>query len=56
MKRIVLPGFGSATTFTVVEDTELTVMANGKLIPLVLRPGTTRVEFLGSIGTTALAA
>lgn len=54
MRRIVLPGHGTATTFSPVEDTTVHVMANGKLIPIKLTAGQiTHVEFLNSMELAA---
>ena len=56
MRRIVLPGHGTATTFSPSEDTTVTVMANGKLIPIRLTAGQiTHIEFLGSMPLGAAA-
>jgi hypothetical protein len=54
MRRIVLPGYGTATTFSPVEDTTVTVLANGKLIPVHLKAGqVTHVEFINSMELAA---
>lgn len=54
MRRIVLPGYGTATTFSPSEDSIVTVLANGKLIPVSLRAGQiTHVEFLNSMELAA---
>lgn len=54
MRRIVLPGFGTATTFTPKEDSVVTVLTNGRRIPINLKAGVvTRIEFLGSVASAA---
>lgn len=52
MKRVILPGFGTPTTFTVPEDSSIRVLASGKLIPIQLKANQpTRVEFAGSLSS-----
>lgn len=54
MKRIVLPGHGTATTFTPTRDSVVTVLTNGRRISLALKANQpTRVEFLGSLANAA---
>lgn len=54
MMRTVLPGHGTPTTFTVTEASTVKVrLTSGKLITVPLKPGTTRIEFLGSVLTPA---
>lgn len=54
MRRIVLPGYGTATTFSPKEDSVVTVYANGKLIPVNLKAGqVTHIEFLNSMELAA---
>jgi hypothetical protein len=54
MKRIVLPGHGTATTFTPTRDSVVTVLTNGQRIPIALKANQpTRVEFLGSLAVAA---
>lgn len=54
MRRIVLPGFGTATTFSPSEDSTVTVFANGRLIPVSLKAGqVTHIEFLNSMELAA---
>jgi hypothetical protein len=49
-KRIVLPGHGTSTTFTVKEDSVIGVFASGRLINVSLKANVpTRVEFLSSL-------
>lgn len=54
MRRIVLPGYGTATTFSPSEDSVINVFANGNLIPISLKAGqVTHVEFLNSMELAA---
>src|SRR5690606_6337742 len=54
-KRIVLPGHGTPTTFTVKEDSVIGVFANGRLINVSFKANVpTRVEFLGSLSRDSL--
>lgn len=56
MKRIILPGHGTPTTFTVAEDSTVGILANGKLIDVKLKTGTTRIEFINSVIPVGIAA
>ena len=50
MKRIVLPGSGTPTTFTVAEDSTIGVLADGKLVTVALKANVpTRIVFVNSI-------
>lgn len=50
MKRIVLPGTGTPTTFCVVEDSTVGVRAGGRLLTIHLKAHQpTRIEFAGSL-------
>lgn len=54
MRRIVLPGYGTATTFTPAEDSTVTVFSCGQLIPIRLKAGqVTHIEFLNSMELVA---
>lgn len=54
MKRIVLPGFGIPTTFTVKEDSTIGVLASGRLIQVALKANVpTRIEFVESLALAA---
>lgn len=54
MRRIVLPGFGTATTFNPKVDSIVTVLTAGRRIPIKLKAGQrTRVEFINSMGAAA---
>lgn len=49
MKRIVLPGHGTPTIFTVAEDSTIGILANGKLLDIKLKAGSTRIEFVNNL-------
>lgn len=50
MKRIVLPGHGIPTTFTVPEDSTVGVLANGRVINVAIKANVpTRIEFANSL-------
>lgn len=50
MKRIVLPGSGTPTTFRSAEDSTVGVLANGRLVTVALKANVpTRIEFLNSL-------
>lgn len=50
MKRIILPGTGSPTTFCMEQDSTIGVRAGGKMITLKLKANEpTRVEFAQSL-------
>jgi len=54
LRRIVLPGFGTPTTFTVKEDSNLGVLVNGKMVTVNLKANQpTRIEFLKSLNAAA---
>lgn len=54
MRRVVLPGHGTATTFRPETDSTVTVLTNGRRIPIHLKAGEpTRVEFLNSMELAA---
>lgn len=56
-RRIVLPGFGTPTTFTPEVDSVVTVFTSGNRITLKLRANErTRIEFLSGIQRDLLAA
>ena len=55
MKRIVLPGHGTATTFPVKEDSVIDVFPNGRMIPVSLKANVpTRIEFVNSLAGSSL--
>lgn len=57
MKRIVLPGAGTATTFKVAEDSTIGVLANGRLVTVALKANVpTRIEFVNSLARDRIAA
>lgn len=57
MKRIVLPGHGTPTTFNSKSDSKVTVLTNGRRIKVALKANVpTRVEFLGSLSVRTLEA
>ena len=50
LKRIVLPGHGTPTTFTSKVDSQVTVLASGRMITVDLQANVpTRVEFVKSL-------
>lgn len=54
MKRIVLPGHGTPTTFTVAEDSTIAVFTNGRLVNVDIEANVpTRIEFVGSLSLAA---
>lgn len=56
MKRIVLPGHGTPTTFTVAEDSTIGVLAGGRIFNVALKAGVpTRIEFASSLVTRSAA-
>lgn len=56
MKRIVLPGHGTPTTFKVAEDSTIGVLANGRLITVALKANVpTRIEFVNSLSMRSAA-
>lgn len=54
MRRIVLPGYGTATTFSPTEDSTITIDTGNRHIPITLKAGqVTRIEFLNSMQVAA---
>lgn len=57
MKRIVLPGTGTPTTFCVAEDSTVGVRTGGRLLTVLLKAHEpTRIEFAGSLERVILTS
>jgi len=55
LKRIVLPGHGTPTTFTPKEDSVVGIFTNGRMIEVSLKANIpTRIEFVNSLAGSPL--